>query len=185
MSRAYGFRASTHATRVTASIGARAARVRSRALASCDSGRYLSAKRMFSAHSMAATSPGQCGPILCENDASAGPIATPAFVADDSQPSPRARCCGATLSATYAWITPVVPPPAPWMTRDTSSSQYESAYANTAYAIIDAPSPNNSAGFRPYLSDTFPHNGALTSCIAENDAMSTITAKSLAPNRFA
>ena len=82
-------------------------------------------------------------------------------------------------------MTPVVPPPAPWMMRDTSSSQYESAYAKTMYASIDAPSPNSSAGLRPYLSDTRPHSGALMSCIAENDAMSTITMKSLAPNRFA
>jgi len=48
---------------------------------------------MLSAQSSAAIIPGQCGPRLCENDAIAGPITTPAFV--DS---------GLTAGTTYYYV---------------------------------------------------------------------------------
>ena len=42
-----------------------------------------------------------------------GPIIVPTLVPAESQPSDRVLELGCTVSATYAWVTPVVPPPAP------------------------------------------------------------------------
>src|SRR6185312_13402077 len=157
-------------------------RARSAADTERDSARNRAANRTFSAHRTAATRPGAWSLKPCDHEPMAGPNTTPALVAADSQPNPLARLRGSTLSVTYAWITAVVPPPAPCTARDSSSSQYESAYAKTTYAIAEAPSPMRSAGLRPYRSDTRPQSGALTSCMAENADTSTITMKSLAPN---
>src|SRR5512147_1443395 len=104
---------------------------------------------MLSTHSPAAMSPGPAEPRYVATDPNAGPIITPTFVAADSQPSPFARFLGSTASATYAWITPVVPPPAPWMARERRSIHTEVENANTMYAITDALSPIRSAGLRP------------------------------------
>ena len=49
---------------------------------------------------IAAAIPGPCGPKCNIFDPITGPNATPAFVAAESQPRPRARCSGFTASAT-------------------------------------------------------------------------------------
>jgi hypothetical protein len=56
---------------------------------------------------------------------------TPAEVAAESQPSARARLPGSTESVMYACATPVVPPPAPWITRESSRSHTVFARPNT------------------------------------------------------
>src|SRR5690606_29464375 len=140
---------------------------------------------MFTVQSSAANRPGAGRPSCIVVEPSTGPMVTPRLVAADSQPNARARSCGFVASATYAWITPTVPPPAPWITRDRSNSHTESANANTTYAIADAPSPIRSAGRRPYLSEKRPHNGALTSCATENAAIRTVTTNPLAPRSVA
>ena len=89
-----------------------------------------------------------------------GPIMMPADVAAESHPRARARSSGRTVSATYAWATPVVPPPAPWMMREANSSHTLVASPKTVYAAADAKSPISSAGRRPYRSDTRPQRGA-------------------------
>ena len=55
---------------------------------------------MFTTQSAAANRPGPLAPHVCESDPRSGPIATPAFVAAESQPSALARSSGAVLSAT-------------------------------------------------------------------------------------
>ncbi len=83
---------------------------------------------MFTSTSAAAARPGPCGPhTLCVTDPSTAPMLTPRLVAADSQPRALARWPGAIVSATYAWATPVVPPPNPWTKRHTNSSQSEPA----------------------------------------------------------
>src|SRR5918995_1638082 len=83
-----------------------------------DSGSHLHAKKMLIRQRVAATSPGAAWPKCAEKEPIAGPTMTPADVAAESQPSARARLAGSTVSATYAWATPVVPPPAPCTTRE-------------------------------------------------------------------
>src|SRR4051812_29433602 len=78
-----------------------------------DSRRYFQAKKMFRRQRVAAARPGPDRPNRSEAEPIAGPIATPTLVAAESQPSALARFAGSTESATYAWITPTVPPPAP------------------------------------------------------------------------
>src|SRR5687768_117831 len=99
--------------------------------ASCDSPRNRDANAMLRRHNPAAINPGAWRPHVDAADPSSGPIITPTFVAAESHPNPFARFFGLTTSDTYAWMTPTVPPPAPWMMRETNSSQSESAYANT------------------------------------------------------
>ena len=96
-----------------------------------DSRRNLQAKKMLIPHNAAAVSPGPRDPRRNAADPSAGPIATPTLVAAESQPRALARLAGSTESATYAWMTPTVPPPAPCTSRESSSSQIELANANT------------------------------------------------------
>ena len=88
----------------------------------CDSGSHFQAKNTLTRHSAAAIIPGAACPKCAANDPIAGPTMTPAEVAAESQPSARARSAGSTVSATYAWATPVVPPPAPCTTRERKSS---------------------------------------------------------------
>ena len=111
----------------------------------------------------------------------AGPIATPALVAAETHPSDLARSSGFVASATYAWTTPTVPPPAPCTRRQRSSSSSECAKAKTTYASTDAPSPIISAGRRPILSDTRPQKGALTSCATAKVVRSSDTATPTPP----
>src|SRR6185437_16976279 len=113
-----------HATPATASHIRRGGLAPGTLRTSCDSVRSRHAKAMFSTHSTAASNPGACDPHLVVSEPKSGPSTTPRLVAAESHPSPLARFFGSTLSATYAWITPVVPPPAPCTSRDTSSSQY-------------------------------------------------------------
>ena len=75
--------------------------------------------------------PGAAWPKWAADDPIAGPTITPAEVAAESQPRARARSPGAMVSATYAWATPVVPPPAPCTTRERKSSHTLSANPNT------------------------------------------------------
>jgi hypothetical protein len=86
---------------------------------------------MFTMHSAAAISPGISRPTVNASEPSAGPIATPALVAAEIQPRLFARCSGSVASATYAWITPVVPPPAPCTTLERRRSQRLVEYAKT------------------------------------------------------
>ena len=101
------------------------------ACATRDSGSQYQAKIAFSTQSPAAMSPGPWVPSRLAKVPRMGPTTTPADVAAESQPSARARSEGRTVSATYAWATPVVPPPAPWTKRDRNSSQSVSAKPNT------------------------------------------------------
>jgi hypothetical protein len=82
---------------------------------------------MLSTQSAAANRPGASRPHWLEREPSTGPIATPAFVAAESQPSAFARSSGAVASATYAWMTLTVPPPAPCTSREMNSSASECA----------------------------------------------------------
>jgi len=76
-------------------------------------------------------------------------------------------------------MTPVVPPPAPWMIRDRKSSSSEFAKANPTYAIPLAAIPTSNAGRRPKRSDTRPQKGALTSwATANEETRSAMTAPS-------
>src|SRR5919206_53525 len=130
---------------------------------------------MLIAQSVAAAIPGPRDPNLSAADPSAGPIATPTFVAAESQPSAFARFCGSTESATYAWMTPTVPPPAPCTNRDNNNNQIELANAKTRYAIPAALRPTSNAGRRPYLSENRPQIGALINCAAVNAPISIAT----------
>src|SRR5690349_16591232 len=104
---------------------------------------------MLIKHNAAAASPGPLRPQWLAIGPSAGPSATPAFVAADSQPRALARSSGPTESATYAWITLTVPPPAPCTRRDRNSSQSDVAKPKMTYAIADADRPMSNAGRRP------------------------------------
>src|SRR3954453_20139378 len=104
-------------------------------LISRDSRRNLQAKKILMTQSEAAARPGPREPNLSAADPSAGPIATPTLVAADNQPSALALLSGSTESATYAWITPTVPPPAPCTSRDNNSSQIVCANGKTTDAI--------------------------------------------------
>src|SRR5687768_17764255 len=101
------------------------------AAAPCDSPRNRHANAMFTRQTAAAISPGAWRPHVDAAEPISGPIITPTLVAADNHPSPFARFLGSTTSDTYAWMTPTVPPPAPWIMRETNSSQSESANANT------------------------------------------------------
>src|SRR6185437_14982506 len=87
---------------------------RSAAETTRDSTRNLAANSTLSMQRTAATKPGAWLLKPCDHEPMAGPNTTPALVAAESQPNPLARFRGSTLSVTYAWITAVVPPPAPW-----------------------------------------------------------------------
>src|SRR5690349_20799959 len=78
-----------------------------------DSGSHFHAKTRLHRQNVAATRPGADSPKFAANDPIAGPITTPRLVAAESHPSALARSWGAIVSATYAWATPVVPPPSP------------------------------------------------------------------------
>src|SRR5206468_5376040 len=114
-----------------------------------DSGNQRQAKITLKAHRPAATRPGTVSPQRAVSDASPGPTMTPALVAADSQPSALARSCGSMVSATYAWATPVVPPPRPCTKRDANSSQRALANPKMTYATADPVRPTNSTGRRP------------------------------------
>ena len=75
-----------------------------------DSGNHLQAKTTLVRQSAAAINPGSAWPKLAAEEPMSGPTMTPADVAAESHPSARARSAGATVSATYACATPVVPP---------------------------------------------------------------------------
>src|SRR5689334_19922881 len=92
-----------------------------------DSGSHRHAKMTFRTHKPAATRPGAVAPQRAAIDPSPGPTITPALVAADHQPNALARSWGAIVSATYAWATPVVPPPSPWTKRDAKSNHSELA----------------------------------------------------------
>src|SRR3989304_593702 len=89
------------------------------AAASCDSLRKYHANPMFTAAlpapgtwgGGAAGGPGPRPPTPCTQEPITGPIATPAFVAAESQPSAFARSFGLVASAPYACTTPTGPPP--------------------------------------------------------------------------
>src|SRR5579862_1746509 len=133
----------------------------------------------------AASSPGPCGPSLADNEPIAGPPATPRFVAADSQPRAFARSLGAVSSATYAWMTPTVPPPMPVTMRDKNSIQIEPENAKMMYPNTDAKSAIRSAGRRPYLSEKRPQYGAESSVATLNDAAMAATTNADAPNALA
>src|SRR5712691_6254159 len=114
-----------------------------------DSGSHFQANATLHRHSAAATRPGADWPARAANEPTTGPMTTPRLVAAESQPRALARSCGAIVSATYACATPVVPPPRPWMKRDTNSNQSDPANPKTTYARLDAVSPTSSAGRRP------------------------------------
>src|SRR5689334_8954968 len=78
-----------------------------------DSASQRQAKKTLTAPGSAAIRPGAAGPNLWARDPILGPIITASAVAAESQPSASARRFGWTVSLTYAWATPVVPPPAP------------------------------------------------------------------------
>src|ERR1041385_927994 len=138
-----------------------------------DSGSQRHANAMLSSTSAAAARPGPRGPhTRWVTDPNTAPMLTPRLVAADSQPSALARCAGAIVSATYAWATPVVPPPKPWTKRETKSSHSDPASPKMKYAAVDAASPASSAGRRPRRSDTRPHTGDATSCATGNEAVS-------------
>jgi hypothetical protein len=59
------------------------------------------------------------------------------------------RSAGVDASATYAWTTPMVPPPSPWTIREISSAMTESAKPKIAYAPAVMTSPARIAGRRP------------------------------------
>src|SRR5579862_2444798 len=101
-------------------------------------------------------------------------MATPALVAAETQPSARARLFGSVESATYAWTTPTVPPPAPWTIREMKSMTREPAYANMTYETADAPRAMSNAGRRPYRSENLPHNGADSRVASENADTSNV-----------
>src|SRR5688500_926 len=65
-----------------------------------DSARKRQAKTMLTTVSAAAASPGASGPSFAAKEPIAGPIATPAFVAAESQPRLFARFFGSVASAT-------------------------------------------------------------------------------------
>src|SRR5256885_7574947 len=136
-----------------------------------DSGSHFQANAMLHRHRAAATRPGAACPARAAKEPTTGPITTPRLVAADSQPKALARSCGAIVSATYAWATPVVPPPRPWMKRDTNSNQSDAANPKTAYAMADAVRPTSNAGRRPYRSDTRPQTGEAISCATGNEAV--------------
>src|SRR5881628_976470 len=97
-----------------------------------DSGSHFQANPTLHKHRAAATRPGAACPARAAKEPKTGPITTPRLVAADSQPKALARSWGAIVSATYAWATPVVPPPRPWMKRDTNSNQRVVANPKTA-----------------------------------------------------
>src|ERR1041385_8690648 len=103
-----------------------------------DSGSHFHANTRLPAHKAAATIPGAQSPARAANEPMTGPMTTPRLVAADSQPSALARSCGTMVSATYAWATPVVPPPRPWTKRETKSSHSDPASPKMKYAAVDA-----------------------------------------------
>ena len=66
-------------------------------------------------------------------------------------------------------MTPVVPPPSPCTTRDSTSNSSDSAKPNSRNAADDATSATSSTGRRPQRSLQRPHHGALTNCAMVND----------------
>jgi hypothetical protein len=68
-------------------------------------------------------------PRLIMAEPKAGPATAPMLVTTESQPRLLVRCFGFDTSATYACTTPMVPPPVPWISRDTSSATIDPAKA--------------------------------------------------------
>src|SRR6266540_3843036 len=97
-----------------------------------DSGSHFHANTTVVSISAAATSPGTSVPKVRATEPMAGPIITPALVAAEIYPSALARSDGAIVSATYAWATPVVPPPSPCTTRDANNIHKLVAYPKIA-----------------------------------------------------
>ena len=88
-----------------------------------DSTSQRHANAMLTRQSAAAISPGTSCPKWVANDPMTGPSMTPSALAAESQPSALARSDALMVSPTYACTTPVVPPPAPWMSRERKRSQ--------------------------------------------------------------
>jgi hypothetical protein len=86
-------------TQAACQIGFRAGAA-ARAAAERVSGSHFQAKATLSRQSPAAIRPGAAWPQWAAKDPSTGPIMSPTAVAEDSQPSARARSLGATESAT-------------------------------------------------------------------------------------
>ncbi|MDZ7592507.1 MAG: hypothetical protein U5L05_17900 [Rubrivivax sp.] len=136
----------------------------------------MNANPIVTSVSSAASRPGAACPHPAAAEPITGPIATPALVAAESQPSVFARSLGSVASATYAWITPTVPPPAPCTRREKKISSSELEKAKMMYAMPLAAMPTSRAGRRPRRSETRPHIGALTSCaMAKLETIRAIT----------
>ena len=113
---------------------------------------------------------------------------TPALVAAVSQPRARVRWSGSTESETYAWITPVVPPPIPCTKRDTKRSASDRTWPGmravspkrTKAAAARSRLPRIT-GRRPRRSESRPHSGALVSWAKAKTAISRPMVVSLAP----
>ena len=114
-----------------------------------DSGSHFHAKIALMKHRQAASIPGHCCPQYVANDPITGPSIVPTFVPAESHPNDRARSAGGTVSLTYAWRTPVVPPPSPWTILHRNKRPMAFANPNTKKAIVDADRPINNAGRRP------------------------------------
>jgi len=92
-------------------------------MCSADSGSQSQAEIALARQRAAATKPGAEAPQTTVSVAIPGPIMTPALVAAVNQPRAFDRSFGSTASVTYACTTPTVPPPAPWISRESSSIQ--------------------------------------------------------------
>src|SRR5689334_22035428 len=96
-----------------------------------DSGSHFQANTTLQTQREAARIPGAVWPQREAKDPITGPNIVPRFVAAEIHPSDRARSPAGTVSAMYACVTPVVPPPAPCTNRERNNSQTEFANPKT------------------------------------------------------
>ena len=88
------------------------------------------AKPATRSDSAAAASPGAVRPpTLIIAEPNAGPATAPRLVTAESQPRLFVRSSGDEASATYACTTPMVPPPAPCTSRESSRTHTDPAKA--------------------------------------------------------
>ncbi len=115
----------------------------------------------------------------------AGPIRMPRPDAAPSIPIPWARSWGPVESATYAWATEMVPPAAPAAMRETKRAKSDSASPKIMYETADAKRPAMMNGRRPRRSEIRPQIGTAMNCMAEKEAISSVTSSGEAPNSSA
>src|ERR1700681_3749618 len=118
----------------------------------------------------------------CSAAATRNGTAKPAANAGPTYANASPRRFGSTRSATYACVTPMLPPERPSSARENSTHGIDGANASSVHAIVEPICDTISTILRPMRSLTLPHTGPAMSWHSEYVANTTPTVMSGAPN---